>query len=184
VRVNVCYNVYVSIFRDWRFIVGFRSWREKRKKKAALAAEKYRWDFAQKDIRLCVTVDSIMNRQKQLRESLDIINSTRDPSTFFSRMEFARECLCDIIDRLLEPGILQRTTAATFSQDLINFDDHKNAFIDGLIDRMETVMNNELSVLSKPAVIQNRIDKYQLSLASYFDKMTQYQIERIKGWDT
>lgn len=112
---------------------------------------------------------------KQVNESANLVNNTKNPDTFFSRYEFMIEKVNDLIS--IQKYLKFKGDKPTDMLRQIN--DKKINTINDFIDRYYSDILEQINKLKTDKAKQKRIDKFYSSLVPYFDQMEKENIDKI-----
>lgn len=122
-----------------------------------------------------------LNRIRQLNETVSILHSTINISTFFSRLDFAFE-ICDDLLNYKHTGVMQRVTPELQKQELV---EQLPNYINSLITRCRDNAYNKAKELKTATGKHNRMIKFYTKLISDLNQygskyITDSNIDKIK----
>lgn len=112
---------------------------------------------------------------KQVNESAHLVNTTKNPETFFSRYEFMIKKVKDLIE--IQKYLKFKGDKPTDLLKQIN--DKRIHTINDFIDRFYDDTLKQINKLKTEKAKQKRIDNFYLSLSPYFSQMEKENIDKI-----
>jgi len=116
---------------------------------------------------------------KQVQESIDIINSTKNPDTFFFRYDF----LIETVNKLIDIEKYLKFKGDTPSQLMKQIKSKKVYTINDFIDRYYNDLLYQINKLTTTKAKERRINNFYQSLSVYFDHMELENINKVKMLD-
>ncbi|HFL0606104.1 TPA: hypothetical protein ACGX6L_002183 [Listeria monocytogenes] len=117
--------------------------------------------------------------EKRINDSLELVNSTVNPATFFSRYDL----LFSIVESNLELASIYKNhlhyTNDSIQKLYTDLNSNKSLYIDKLIQRMTEDLDSKIQLLSTEKSTINKINDFKDSLFNYKQKLSETQIKRI-----
>lgn len=111
----------------------------------------------------------------QVNESVDLINSTKNPETFFFRYDFLVKTLKKLV--AMEKYVVLTAEKPSVALERVMLDRHH--MIDALLERCFEDTLSKAIKLKTPIGRERRVESFALSLKPYMNQMEKVNIEKV-----